>query len=84
MLERTVTSASYFRWGLRARRSEPSLSGKEMTETWLRTDDREDAIASLKLFVDAVFLIKDDMAYWKLSFLSGGRIEKEAKENESR
>lgn len=46
------------------------VSGKEMTEIWLRTDEREDAIASLKLFVDAVSLIKDDMAYWKWAIIS--------------
>ena len=36
-----------------------------MPENWFRTDEREDAIASLKLYIDAVSKINSDIVYWK-------------------
>ena len=41
-----------------------------MSELWLRTDEREDAIASLKLYVDAVSKASLDIVYWKWAIIS--------------
>jgi hypothetical protein len=41
-----------------------------MSEIWLRTDEREDAIASLKLFIDAVYKVNSDVFYWKWAIVS--------------
>jgi hypothetical protein len=41
-----------------------------MSEIWLRTDEKEDAIASLKLYIDAVFKINVDIVYWKWAIIS--------------
>lgn len=41
-----------------------------MSEFWLRTDEREDAIASLKLYVDAVSKVNSDIVYWKWAIIS--------------
>lgn len=41
-----------------------------MSEIWLRTDEREDAIASLKLYVDALSKVRADIVYWKWAIVS--------------
>jgi len=41
-----------------------------MSEIWLRTDENEDAIASLKLYVDAVSKVHSDIVYWKWAIVS--------------
>lgn len=41
-----------------------------MSERWLRTDEREDAIASLKLYSEAISKIDLDLAYWKWVIIS--------------
>ena len=41
-----------------------------MSERWLRTGEREDAIASLKLYSEAISKIDLDLAYWKWVIIS--------------
>jgi hypothetical protein len=41
-----------------------------MTQIWLRTDEREDAIASLKLYIDAISKVNSDIVYWKWAIIS--------------
>jgi hypothetical protein len=41
-----------------------------MSENWLRTDEREDTITSLKLFIDAVSKVNSDSVYWKWAIIS--------------
>jgi len=41
-----------------------------MPEQWLRTDEREDAITSLNLYVDAISQINADISYWKWAIIS--------------
>lgn len=41
-----------------------------MSEIWFMTDEREDVIASLSLFIQAVNLLDDDSSYWKWSIIS--------------
>ncbi len=41
-----------------------------MSEIWLRTDEREDTIASLKLYIDAVSKVSSDIVYWKWTIIS--------------
>jgi len=41
-----------------------------MTEHWLRTDERIDALSSLHLYVDTISRTKEDPIYWKWSIIS--------------
>jgi len=41
-----------------------------MSEIWLRTDEREDAIASLKLYLVALAKVHSDIVYWKWAIVS--------------
>lgn len=41
-----------------------------MSEKWLRTCEREDAIASLKLYSEVISKIELDLAYWKWAIIS--------------
>lgn len=41
-----------------------------MPEIWLRTDERQDALASLKLFIESVSKTKSDISYWKWAIIS--------------
>lgn len=41
-----------------------------MSEIWLTTDEREDVIASLKLYVDALTKSSSDIFYWKWAIVS--------------
>jgi hypothetical protein len=41
-----------------------------MSEIWFRTDEREDVIASLSLFIQSVKLLEEDSLYWKWSIIS--------------
>ncbi len=41
-----------------------------MSEKWFRADEREDAVASLKLYIDSVSKIKSDVVYWKWVIIS--------------
>jgi len=47
-----------------------NVSGNPMSEIWLRTDEREDAIASLKLYVDTLSKVHSDIVYWKWAIIS--------------
>jgi len=41
-----------------------------MGDIWLNTDEREDAIASLKLYADVINRCGNDLSYWKWAILS--------------
>lgn len=41
-----------------------------MLENWMRTDEREDILSSLKLFIDSQKNVVDDDSYWKWSIIS--------------
>jgi len=41
-----------------------------VSEKWFRTDEREDVIASLSLFIQSLKLLDDDSSYWKWSIIS--------------
>lgn len=41
-----------------------------MSQAWLQTDERADAIASLKLYVDVIQQINSDLSYWKWAIVS--------------
>jgi len=41
-----------------------------MSENWMRTDEREDILSSLKLFIDSQRTARDDDSYWKWSIIS--------------
>lgn len=41
-----------------------------MTEQWLITDERIDAISSLKLYIDTINKVETDMIYWKWVIIS--------------
>ena len=41
-----------------------------MSDIWLRTDEREDAIASLKLYIDTINHCGEDVSYWKWALIS--------------
>lgn len=41
-----------------------------MSNIWFRTDEREDAISSLKLYIDAIKQSNRDISYWKWTLIS--------------
>ena len=41
-----------------------------MANSWMRTDEREDVISSLKLFIDALSKAEKDVSYWKWAVIS--------------
>ena len=41
-----------------------------MSNIWLNTDEREDAIASLKLYADVINRCGKDLSYWKWALVS--------------
>jgi len=41
-----------------------------MTNSWMRTDEREDVLSSLKLFIDAMSKVEEDPSYWKWAVIS--------------
>jgi hypothetical protein len=41
-----------------------------MSDIWFRTDEREDAISSLKLYFDAIKQSDGDISYWKWALIS--------------
>jgi hypothetical protein len=41
-----------------------------MGDIWLRADEREDAIASLKLYAEAINRCREDLSYWKWAVVS--------------
>lgn len=41
-----------------------------MAEIWLRIDEREDVIASLKMYIDAISKVRSDIIYWKWAIIS--------------
>ena len=50
---------------------ERSGSGNSfMSDIWLRTDEREDAIASLKLYAYTINHCGEDLSYWKWALVS--------------
>jgi len=41
-----------------------------MNKSWMRTDEREDVLSSLKLFNDALLKVELDTSYWKWAIIS--------------